>query len=96
MAGIEQRPHLELVELDPQYPVFGGASERPEPVPTGHGLAQIFRAEFRTGHILVNIDGLVTMVLFGIGWKVKRTSCKMAPVGVEWGGVSSTANYFIG
>lgn len=64
MAGVEQRPHLEFVELDAEYPVLRGAPERPEAVPTGHRLADVFRAHLRTRYVFVNIHRLVAMVLF--------------------------------
>jgi hypothetical protein len=74
VAGVEQHPHLELVELDPENPVLGGPPERPEPVPTGHRLPEIISGHFRTGDVLVDLDGLVAMVLLRVGCNKRAVS----------------------
>lgn len=74
VAGIQQAPNFEFVELNPEYPVLGSSPEGPEPVPARHRFPECLLGHLRTGHVLVDFHGLVAVVLFRLGCNQKAGS----------------------
>lgn len=67
MGRVHEVAHFELVKLEAQHPVPGGASEAAEPVPTSQGLAAVLTGHLGGRHVHIDVHRLVAVVLEGVG-----------------------------
>jgi hypothetical protein len=67
VSGVHECTNFELLESDAKNPVARGTTERPEAVPTSHGLPYVLWSHIRAGDIFIDVNCLVAVVALHLG-----------------------------